>query len=119
MKQIVAYIRPDKHFETRDALEKAGFGAFHSENVIGRGRQNSLYEFVNGGGQLPPGISGGQMFAKKELTIVVNDQDVDAVVAELLAVNRTGVKGDGKIFVMPVVGAVRIRTGECGEDALL
>jgi nitrogen regulatory protein PII 2 len=118
VKQIIAYIRPDKHFATRDTLERAGFGAYHSENVVGRGRQGILREMAESG-QLPPEMAGGQMFAKKEITIAVADEDVELVIKEILAVNQTGVRGDGKIFVMPIRNAIRIRTGEDGEVALI
>jgi nitrogen regulatory protein PII 2 len=118
LKQIVAYIRPDKHFATRDALEKAGFGAYHVENVSGRGRQGLVYEMIEGG-IISPESAGGQMFAKKELAIAVADDEADIVVNIIIETNHTGMKGDGKIFVMPLCNAIRIRTGEEGEGALL
>ncbi|MDR2751400.1 MAG: P-II family nitrogen regulator [Clostridiales bacterium] len=118
MKEIVAYIRPDRHFATRDALEKAGFGAYHVENVSGRGRQGLVYEMIEGG-FISPEYAGGQMFAKKEFTIAVANDEVDIVIKIFLDVNQTGTKGDGKIFVLPLENAVRIRTGEQGEGALL
>jgi nitrogen regulatory protein PII 2 len=55
---------------------------------------------------------------KKMLMIMVNDDEVPMVVDTLIQVNRSGEKGDGKIFVCPVIDAVRIRTGEHGNTAL-
>ncbi|MCI5143471.1 MAG: P-II family nitrogen regulator, partial [Candidatus Electrothrix sp. ATG1] len=56
---------------------------------------------------------------KRVLTVVVEDDKVDDVVQAIIAPNKTGKPGDGKIFVLPVTDSVRVRTGESGEAAIV
>jgi nitrogen regulatory protein PII 2 len=61
----------------------------------------------------------GKLYPKRVITVVVPDKEVPALVATLIKTNQTGKPGDGKIFVMPVDDAVRVRTGEKGQKAIL
>jgi nitrogen regulatory protein PII 2 len=70
-------------------------------------------------GILADGLSqGSRLIPKRLLTILVQDNEVEKVVSALIQVNRAGNKGDGKIFIVPVVDTVRVRTGERGEAAI-
>jgi nitrogen regulatory protein PII 2 len=60
----------------------------------------------------------GKLYPKRVVTVVVEDDQVDDVVQAIIKVNQTGKPGDGKIFVLPVMDAVRVRTAEKGEAAI-
>lgn len=123
MKEIMAVIRQNKINQTKEALVQAGVSAFTARKVFGRGKglvdPNALEGAVQGCvdaiaqlGQHP------RLYPKRLLTIVVPDDKVPDVVKTIIATNQTGKPGDGKIFVMPIVEACRIRTGETNEDAI-
>jgi nitrogen regulatory protein PII 2 len=122
MKEIMAIIRPKKMGPTKAALEKLGFPSLTAVPVIGRGKQRGIAGEVNYEFRpelLGQGKSGGMKYIPKRLvTLVVNDDEVDQVVQEIIKVNQTAQIGDGKIFVCPVENVVRVRTNECGEEAL-
>ncbi|MCW5204304.1 P-II family nitrogen regulator, partial [Desulfobulbus sp. US4] len=61
----------------------------------------------------------GKLYPKRVLTVVVEDDKVDDVVQAIIAPNKTGKPGDGKIFILPVADSVRVRTGESGEAAIV
>jgi nitrogen regulatory protein P-II 2 len=112
MKLIMAYIQPYKLEEVRDALEKAGSHGITACEVKGHGRQRGHTEFYRG-------AEYKVSFASKiKLEIAVEDGLVDAVVQAIEESAKTGHIGDGKIFVLPMEQAVKIRTGETGEAAL-
>jgi len=113
MKKIEAIIRPEKLNEVKDALEAAGFLGLNIVHVTGRGVQKGI---VHGG-------RGGEtyhvdMLPKLKIDVVVKDADADKVIEAITNAARTGNIGDGKIFVIPVEDAVRLRTGERGEVAV-
>lgn len=110
MKKIEAIIRPEKLNEVKDALEKAGHLGLNIVHVTGRGAQKGI---VHGG-------RGGEtytvdMLPKLKIEVVVKDADATSVVDLIANAARTGNIGDGKIFLIPVEDAVRVRTGERGE----
>ena len=110
MKKIEAIIRPEKLNEVKDALEKAGCVGMNVVHVTGRGAQKGI---VHGG-------RGGEtytvdMLPKLKIEVVVKDAEVKNVVDVIVKSARTGNIGDGKIFVMAVENAIRVRTGEQGE----
>lgn len=112
MKFIIAYIQPYKLEEVRDALEKAGAHGITATEVKGHGRQRGHTEFYRG-------AEYKVSFASKiKLEIAVEDGVVDAVMQAIEDTAKTGHIGDGKIFVLPLEDAVKIRTGEAGEAAL-
>lgn len=122
MKEIYAIVRPKKVGPTRLALEALGFPSQTAAAVLGRGRQRGLVGEVQVDlslEALETGKSGAAPFVSKRLlSIVVEDQDVDDVVNTLIKVNQTGQIGDGKIFVLPLDDALRVRTLETGAHAL-
>ncbi len=123
MKEVLAVIRMNKMNETKRALADANVASLTARKVIGRGQGKVDYLLLKGAeegyeeaiNQLSPGP---KLIPKRMLTMVVPDSKVDLVVKTVIEVNQTGAPGDGKIFVMPVSDAVRVRTGEIGDDAL-
>ncbi len=123
MKEVLAVIRMNKMNETKRALADAGISSLTARKVIGRGQGKVDYLLLKGAedgyeeaiNQLSPGP---KLIPKRMLTIVVPDAKVKTTVDTVIQVNRTGAPGDGKIFVMPVSDSVRVRTSECGDDAL-
>jgi nitrogen regulatory protein PII len=112
MKMIVAYIRHEAFEPIREDLLEQGFPSLSITEVKGSGRQKGITEHYRGSElriHLRP---------KLKLEIVVESKDVGAVKETVLRHARTGSVGDGKLFVLPVEGAVRIRTGEEGEQVL-
>ena len=123
MKEIIAIIRPKKVRATKDVLDAIGFPCFLAVSVLGRGHQRGISGEV--GCELSPETrgqakTGGMKYVpKRMLTIVVPDAHVDAVTEAVVRVNQTGEIGDGKIFICPMEDAVRVRTDETGESAIL
>jgi len=122
MKEITAIIRTNKIQRTKDALVEAGYASLTVKEVLGRGKQRGLqHEFCldlpdpEDDGDAQPRVS---FIPKRLLTLVVDDEDVDALVELITRVNQTGNVGDGKIVVSPVANAVRVRTSEAGNVAL-
>ena len=117
MKEIIALIRREKAKATKQKLADQEFIPYTEKQVLGRGKQLGLhYPEMNGGQTWPPlGIS---FLPKSMLTIFVNDEDVEQVMAIIRDTNKTGEIGDGKIFVCLLEDVVRIRTDERGCAAL-
>ena len=113
MNKVEAIIRPERLEAVKEALATAGFVGLNIVNVTGRGVQKGI---VHGG-------RGGQeyrvdMLPKCKVELVVSDANTEAVVDLVVQAARTGEIGDGKIFVIPVADAIRVRTGERGDVAL-
>lgn len=123
MKEIIAIIRPKKMGPTKNALVTMGFPGITAVSAIGRGKQRGIAGEI--GCEIPAelhgqGKSGGMKYIPKRLfSIVVHDADVDQVVQAIIRVNQTAQIGDGKIFVCPIDNAVRVRTGEEGQKAIM
>lgn len=112
MKKIEIITRPEKLDEIKEALDRMGFQGMTVSEVIGCGLQKGR-----------KGVFRGQeysinLISKIKIEIVTRDKWVDDIVSRVAEVARTGEIGDGKIFIYPVERAVRIRTGECGDDAI-
>jgi nitrogen regulatory protein PII 2 len=123
MKQIVAFIRQQRFNRTRTALADAGFSGFTARKVLGRGRGNLAMTVSRGAeagqkGSIAQLGEGSMLLPCRMLTVVVRDDDADAAIKTIVGVNKTGVPGDGTIFVLPVHEALRIRTRERDADAL-
>jgi nitrogen regulatory protein PII 2 len=123
MKQIIALIRQQRINRTRTALADAGFAGFTARKVVGRGQGDADAAALSGaepgqGEAVPLRGEGLMLLPRRMLTVVVNDEDADAAIQTIIGVNRTRVPGDGKIFVLPVHEALRIRTRERGAEAL-
>ena len=112
MKMVIAYINPYKLDEVRDALKAAGATGLTAINVQGFGRQSGHTETYRGAEYEV------QMVPKVRIEVLVDDAMAAAVIEAIETTARTGSIGDGKIAVLPVEDAVRIRTGERGSDAL-
>jgi nitrogen regulatory protein PII len=112
MKMVVAYIRHEAFEPIREDLLDKGFPSLTITEVKGSGRQKGVTEHYRGSSiaiHLRP---------KLRVECVVDDQDAPLIVDTILRHARTGSVGDGKIFLLPVEEAIRIRTGESGEEVL-
>ena len=112
MKLIVAYVKPFKLDQIKEALMEIDVRGMSVAEVRGFGRQRGQAEFYRGSEYQV------DFLPKIRLDLVASDEDVDAIVDAIVEAGRTGQVGDGKIFVLPVEDAIRIRTGEAGEDIL-
>jgi len=123
----MAVIRMDMINKTKEALLVEGFPALNCRKVLGRGKKKvdfSLIENMVSGMEvnspvLAENISEGhRLIPKRLLSLVVKDEEAKTVVDIIVRINSKGKPGDGKIFVLPITDAVRIRTGEAGEAAI-
>ena len=112
MKMIIAAIKPYKLDEVREALTTIGVRGMMVTEIKGFGTQSGHTEIYRGAEYAV------NFVPKMRLEIVVADAMVDAVVDAITTTARTGKIGDGKIFVMDVEKALRVRTGELDDDAL-
>ena len=122
MKEIIAIMRPNKITKTKEVLDTLGYPAMSAIRVMGRGKQKAIMNEVS----IDIKESGlceteGKMryIPKRMVSIVVPDDDVSLVVEAIMKINHTGQIGDGKIFVCPIEDAIRIRTKETGDEAIL
>lgn len=135
MKEIIAIIRMNKVSATKKALINAGAAGFTASKVMGRGRlvedkaviaerRATLLALAQKDDQgtekmVTEFLDGTRLFPRRLLNVLAHDEDVAKIVAAIIEVNRTEYKvGDGKIFVLPVIDAIRVRTGETGDAAI-
>ncbi len=112
MKMVIAIIKPFKLDDVRSALAEVGVQGITVTEVKGFGRQKGHTELYRGAEYVV------DFLPKVKLELAVDDEQVDRVVEAIIETARTGKIGDGKIFVMDLGQAVRIRTGEVGSRAL-
>ena len=112
MKMVQAIIKPFKLDDVREALTEIGVTGMTATGVKGFGRQKGHTELYRGAEYVV------DFLPKIKLEIVINDEKVEAVIDAVLKAAQTGKIGDGKVFVMDVEQAIRIRTGEEGNDAV-
>ena len=112
MKLVTAVVKPHKWEDVRAALEAVGITGMTVSEVSGYGRQKGHTEVYRGAEY---DIA---LVPKIRIEIVVDDLEADAVVTAIVDTARTGKIGDGKVWVIPVEGVVRVRTGEQDEVAL-
>ena len=112
MKKIEAIIKPFKLDEVKEALQEAGIQGLSVTEVKGFGRQKGHTELYRGAEYVV------DFLHKVKIEVVLADDMVDAAIEAIISTARTDKIGDGKIFVSPVEQAIRIRTGETGEDAI-
>lgn len=135
MKEIIAVVRMNKVSATKRALIQAGAAGFTATKVMGRGRlvedkaviaerRVTLLALSRKKDQdteklITEFLDGTRLFPRRLFNILAHDQDVPGIVEAIIEANRTeyGV-GDGKIFVLPVTDAVRVRTKEAGDAAI-
>jgi nitrogen regulatory protein P-II 1 len=112
MKKIEAIIKPFKLDEVKEALSKEGIQGMTISEVKGFGRQKGHTELYRGAEYVV------DFLPKVKIEILVEDERAATVADAILTAARTGRIGDGKIFIMSVDEAIRIRTGERGNDAI-
>ncbi len=112
MKKIEAIIREEKLDPVRESCEKNGYYGMTVTEVSGRGKQRGITL------QWRVGEYHIDFLPKLKIEVVVLDEDASRIVNAISAAAKTGDEGDGKIFVIPVEDAVRVRTGEAGYNAI-
>jgi nitrogen regulatory protein PII len=112
MKLILAVIRPHRLNEVKEALSEVGVAGLTVVEVKGAGRQKGQVERYRGSEYSV------DLLAKCKLEVVVSDDQCEEIVQTIRKAAYTGEIGDGKIFILPLEDALRIRTGERGEDAI-
>jgi len=123
MKEVMAVIRMNMMNRTKAALSEAGISSFTAREALGRGKGLVDFKALKGAElgyeEAIQQLGGGQrLIPKRALFVVVPNKLVNRVVEAIIAVNRTGKSGDGKIFVSPVLNSIRIRTEEEGDVTL-
>ncbi|AXC49099.1 P-II family nitrogen regulator [Paracoccus suum] len=112
MKKVEAIIKPFKLDDVKEALQDVGVQGLSVTEIKGFGRQKGHTELYRGAEYVV------DFLPKVKVEMVLPDDQVDAAVEAIVSAARTEKIGDGKIFVSPVEQAIRIRTGETGDDAL-
>ena len=112
MKLIIAIIKPFKLDDVREALTELGISGMTVSEVKGYGRQKGHMEIYRGAEYVV------NFLPKVRIEVAVPADQADRVIEAMTTSARTGQIGDGKVFVMPLDHAVRIRTGETDSDAL-
>ena len=112
MKKIEAIIKPFKLDDVKEALQEVGVQGLTVSEVKGFGRQKGHTELYRGAEYVV------DFLPKIKIEMVLPDDQIDAAIEAIVSAARTEKIGDGKIFVSPVDQAIRIRTGETGDDAV-
>lgn len=112
MKLVIAYIQPEQLNAVKESLYAADIKKMSVTNALGCGQQMGFHESYRGV-ELEVNL-----LKKVRLEIAVNEDYVDRTVEAIIKGARTGNIGDGKIFVLPIEGCYRIRTGESGKEAI-
>lgn len=135
MKEIIAVVRVNKVSATKKALIEVGAAGFTASKVMGRGklvedksiiaeRKNTLLALAQTDDQntdklITEFLDGTRLFPRRLFNVIAHDDDVSKIVAAIIAANKTENNvGDGKIFVLPLIDAVRVRTKESGDAAI-
>ncbi len=112
MKKIEAYIRPEKLEDIKEIMDELHLNGLSIMQVMGCGNQKGWTEFVRGA------EVDYNFLTKIKIEMVVADDQVEAVISLISKKAYTGEYGDGKLFISDIQDAVRIRTGERGEEAI-
>jgi nitrogen regulatory protein P-II 1 len=112
MKTVIGIVKPFRLDDVKAALEQVGVQGMTISEVQGYGRQRGHTEVYRGAEYT------NTLVPKVRIEILVDDEDADRVAHALIDSARTGKIGDGKVWVVPVEQAYRIRTGEAGSDAI-
>ncbi|MBF0226208.1 MAG: P-II family nitrogen regulator [Desulfobacterales bacterium] len=123
MKEIVAVIRMNMMNVTKRALADIGISSMTAKDALGRGKGIIEFKFLNGAAKgYEEAISqlgqNDRLIPKRILFIAVPDKLVQKAVKTIIKINQTGKSGDGKIFILPLLDSVRVRTGESGDNVL-
>ena len=109
LKEVIAIIRPERWIQTKLEVENLGITAFTHHRVAGRGKQRGLHFLARRGAH---GETGFRFLPKRMISWIVPESRVNALVQTIMAANRTGQIGDGKIFVLPLDEVAQIDTDE-------
>ena len=112
MKKIEAIIKPFKLDDVKEALQEIGLQGITVVEARGFGRQKGHTELYRGAEYVV------DFLPKVKIEVVVPDDQVEKIIEAIVSAAQTGRIGDGKIFVLPVEDAIRIRTGERGDHAI-
>ncbi len=112
MKKIEAIIKPFKLEEVKESLSAAGIQGLTVSEVKGFGRQKGHTELYRGAEYIV------DFLPKVKIELILADEEVDKAIEAIQSAAKTGRIGDGKIFVLPLGHAIRIRTGETGNSAV-
>jgi nitrogen regulatory protein P-II 2 len=112
MKLVTAIVKPFKLDDVREAVTEAGVRGITVSEVSGFGRQRGHTELYRGAEYVVDFVP------KMKLEMAVSDDLVDRAIEAITEAAKTGKVGDGKIFVTPIEQAIRIRTGESGDEAI-
>ena len=115
LKEVVAIIRPQRWSHTKLRVQRLRLQAFTHARVLGRGRERGLRYLPRRGAVSGMGV---RYLPKRMISWIVEEAHVGPLVQAIIEANQTGQLGDGKIFVLPVEDAVRIRTNAHGVEAL-
>jgi nitrogen regulatory protein PII 2 len=123
MKEVIAVVRINMMNQTKQALTDCGVDAFFAHEAHGRGKgfvNPKVLEGTEQGFEEAAALLGekGKLYPKRLVTVVVPDDQVTCVVETIMNTNKTGMPGDGKIFILPITDAVRVRTGETGAKSI-
>jgi len=123
MKEVIAIVRINMMNQTKQALTECGVDAFFAHEAHGRGKgfaNPKILEGAQQGYEEAAALLGekGKLYPKRMITAMVDDAMVPCVVETIVNINQTGMPGDGKVFVLPLGDAVRVRTGETGLKAI-
>jgi nitrogen regulatory protein P-II 1 len=112
MKKIEAIIRPEKLDEVINALEEVGYSGLMITEIRGHGKQKGLVQQWRGEQYRVSFLS------KMKIEIVAKNKDVEKIKEAIISSAKTGEIGDGKVFISSIEDAIKIRTGESGDDVL-
>ena len=123
MKEVIAVVRINMMNQTKQALTDCGIDAFFAHEAHGRGKGFANPQVLEGAEQgyiEAAALLGekGKLYPKRLVTVIVPDDRVSCVVETIINTNQTGMPGDGKVFVMPISDAIRVRTGEIGSKSI-
>lgn len=123
MKEVMAVVRINMMNKTKQALAEAGISSITARDALGRGKglvDLTLLEGAEKGYEEAVAQLGQsqRLIPKRIFFVVVPDRLVKKTVQTIIQVNKTGKSGDGKVFVLPMMDAVRVRTGEHGDAVL-
>ncbi len=123
MKEVMAIVRMNMMNKTKKALSESGVSSMTAKDALGRGKglvDITVLEGAEKGYEEAIAQLGQsqRLIPKRILSVVVPDKLVQKTVKIIMKTNHTGKSGDGKIFVMPCLDSVSVRTGECGDATL-
>lgn len=123
MKEVMAIVRMNMMNKTKQALSEAGISSMTAKDALGRGKGVVDYTLLEGAEKgyeeaIAQLGQSNRLIPKRVLIVVVPQKLVQKTVKIIIQVNHTGKSGDGKIFVMPCLDSISVRTAQCGDTTL-